>query len=127
MPGLPNVYENRPPLSSADDRKTPSVDAIVCGSSSSLSHVTVVPGAMLMASGLNLNSLTSTVTAPASTSHWVSPFERVLMKADRQATRCGSAMGRADSFCSMRSDAASRLAEHLLTEAVEHQRANRVR
>src|SRR6266516_4586655 len=55
VPGVVNVKENLSPVSSAFDLNSLSLEATVCGASSSLIQVTVVPAFTVMRWGMKAN------------------------------------------------------------------------
>src|SRR6516165_1168097 len=64
VPGVVNVNENLSPVSSAFDLKSLLLEAMVCGTSSSLVQVTVVPAFTVMRCGVKVNwSISTSVSA----------------------------------------------------------------
>src|SRR5215831_3283621 len=65
VPGVVNVNENLPAVSSAFDLKSLLLEAMVCGTSSSLAQVTVVPAFTVMRCGVKVNWSMSTSASVA--------------------------------------------------------------
>jgi hypothetical protein len=64
VPGVVNVNENLSPVSSAFDLKSLLLEAMVCGTSSSLLQITVVPAFTVMRCGVKVNwSISTSVSA----------------------------------------------------------------